>query len=177
MLIGASTNTSYAYSAINARSVAGQVSLTGSPEAVSEAASAMQNARRTNVAGKLNSLEHSATTNVRPIFLKKILQKMADVKVRDIDISQVELSRSRVTLDATQTSASTDTGATYEQMHLDGSNMSLAFQGTFETKSGDELGFDLQLSSSKVSAAYVALSQRIDAPSELNTSDPSDIAA
>jgi hypothetical protein len=177
MLIGSSTNTSFTYSSLQAHSITGQVSLTGSPEVVSEAATAMQNARRTNIAGKLNSLEHTATTNPRPMFLKGVLQKMADVKVRDIDIAQVELDRSSVALDATQLSASTEAGLTYEQLHLDSNNMSLAFHGRFRSKAGDELGFDLQLSSSKVSAAYAALSQQISTSGETPSPEQVDVEA
>ena len=173
MLISATSNISFAYSAIKANSVTSQVKLSGDPEAIAEAAPANQNDRPANIAGKLNSLEHAATTNPRPMFLKGVLQKLTDVKVRDMDISQLDFSRSNVALDATQITISKETGdQTYEQMHLDGSDMSLAVQGTFQTKAGTELGFDLQLNSVKVSAAYAALSYQMNGSSEMSALEP-----
>lgn len=173
MFINTDSNLSFAYSAIKANSVTSQVKLSGDPEAIAEAAPANQNDRSANIAGKLNSLEHAATTNTRPMFLKGVLQKVTDIKVRDIDIDQMDFSRSNVALAATQITISNETGdQTYEQMHLDGSDMSLAVQGTFQTKSGAELGFELQLSSIKVSAVYAALSYQINASSETSALEP-----
>ncbi|MCE5199823.1 MAG: hypothetical protein ABFD54_12505 [Armatimonadota bacterium] len=174
MSISIQGNTSSTYLAMKANSVQSQVSLSGDPESVEAALSAKQSSGGGNINGKLNSLEHSSTTNARPMFIRNTLRQLTGVKVRDIDIEQMNLSRSSVSLDSAQISVEQDAASqtvSAEQMHVEGQKTSLAVQGTVQTKSGDDLSFDLQLSSTKLSAAYAAYS------CETNTTDQLDVAA
>jgi hypothetical protein len=168
-------NTAVGYSTLNAAAMRSEVTLSGEAGSV-EAAVSGKHAGSGNIAGKLNSLEHSATANARPMFLKGILQKLTGAKIRDLDIGQMELDRTQLTADVSQIGIQGEEGSaqTYsaEQLQLAERSMNLSVQGTIETKAGSELSFDMQLSSAKVSAAYAALVYQSVAADSQDASPP-----
>lgn len=142
----------------SARYLQGQVTLSGSSDSLT---SAVSSSGTGNIAGKLNALENSSSTNARPMFLKGVIKQLTGVKVRGVEIDSLQLDRSTFDLDASQSSLQlTDDSASYssESLSLCGKSMSLDIDGSVTTKSGETLGFDLQIDSGKVSAAYSAIS-------------------
>ncbi len=160
MSVGIQSGVSSTYLNTSARYLQGQVTLSGSSESLTSAVSSSKNGTG-NIAGKLNALENSSSTNARPMFLKGVIKQLTGVKVRGVDIDSLQLDRSTFDLDASQSSLQlTDDSASYssESLSVCGKSMSLDVDGSVTTKSGETLGFDLQIDSGKVSAAYSAIS-------------------
>lgn len=161
MSISISNSSSMVYSSMAARSTQSKVTLSGASDDIAAATSGKEKSKTANMTGKLNALEHSASASTNPSFLRGVISKVADVKVRNVDIEQMDLTQSSFEFGSVGLGIQDDgTTQTYsaEQMQVAGQNMSYQAQGTVQTKSGAELGFSVELSSSKIAATYAAAS-------------------
>lgn len=161
MYISFSGNPLLSYTALKARSTQSEVTVGGNAGAASPAKSAK------GLAGKLNAIEHSTSEGIKPQHIRQVLQKTTGLKVRDIDIDQVQFSRTDSTADSTQLTVTQDSEGVItklEQMHLDSLIRSLSAQGMLTTKDGEQITFDLKLSSTRVSAEAATMSYQSNLP-------------
>lgn len=161
MDISVQGSSSIAYSSMTSRSVQSRVTLSGTTGDIATAASAKKSDHPANLTGKLNALEHSASASTNPMFLRGVIQKVADVKARNLSVDQLSFTQSSFESSSTGLGIQDDGAAqTYsaEQLRVAGQDTSYQAQGTFRTKSGAELGFNVELNSSKIAATYAAAS-------------------
>lgn len=176
MSVTIQSGVSSAYINTSVRYLQGQATLSGDSENLTSAVSSSKNGSG-NIAGKLNALENSSTTNARPMFLKGVIKQLTGVKIKGLDIDSMQLDRSTLGLDATQSNLQiTDDSAScsLESLSLYGKSMSLDVDGTVTTKLGETLSLDLQIDSGRVSAAYSAISGQSSITNADDASQPVD---
>lgn len=155
MYISFPSGTSFTYGSLSARSTSADVTISGDAEST-----APRRVPKLNVGGALNALEHSSSMNVRPLLTRGSLQRLTGLKVRGLDIDSLQVSQSSASLDAAslaQTSGDDGEGVTVDALSANVQCTSFDLQGTVQTKSGDDVSLSVQLSSSRISACYAAL--------------------